>query len=193
MMPFKLTIFFSERSARIAHAAAAYFHSRKIKLSCDVGFKVFIWYDSATKTFVNEDDPSRIRFRGIVKLLRRVLGHEDFDVLYITSIYGIKLCDFDEFGDANTVLHSCFRHYANAVIKKQRSTIVAEMRSALQPLEPLDQYRSLCLTSASPTSGVEPTFIKSLQHLLQCSLTGGHVALIFITRRTLCKIRFPFV
>jgi hypothetical protein len=30
-----------------------------------------------------------------------------FDVFGITSIYGTKLCDFEEFGDANTVLHSC--------------------------------------------------------------------------------------
>ena len=132
-MPFKLTIFFSERSARIAHAAAAYFHSRKIKLSCDVGFKVFIWYDSATKhsstrtTHRVSDSGASLNFSAAPSVMRI------FDVLYITSIYGIKLCDVDEFGDANTVLHSCFRHYAHAVIKNsaQRSSRRCDRRCSL--------------------------------------------------------------
>ena len=151
-MSFKLTIFFSERSTRIVHAAAEYFYSRRIKLSCDVGFTLFIWYDSVDKTFVIEDDASQVQFSSIVELLCCVLGNDRVDVFDITSIYGTKLCDFEEFGDANTALHSCF---FGIVLTLRQKTV-------------RDDRRGTALDAAAPRiSGTVPVIVFKLRDPLR--------------------------
>ena len=103
-----LTNIFSEHSTRIAHAAAQHFQLEKITLVCDVGRIVFICYDAVEKTFFNRHDVERVRFGNIIALLQHFECSYDSPIIDITTIRGIKLRYIEEYGDANTVLHSCF-------------------------------------------------------------------------------------